>query len=80
MRERVLERRLLARGSRRTRTYRCDRRSCFGAFRAAGGTRRILSGLLHGRRYLAVQVRPAHVEMFMQRVLLQVVFTRRRGN
>lgn len=55
---RTLERRLRATGLREERRYRCDRRGCFGAFFDAAGTRRVLFGLLRGRRYLGVQVWP----------------------
>ncbi|MBV8257724.1 MAG: hypothetical protein JOZ56_01570 [Actinobacteria bacterium] len=55
---RALESRLRALGLRETRAYRCDRRGCFGTFTGAGGTRLVIYGLLHGRRYLGVQVVP----------------------
>ena len=55
---RTLERRLRATGLREGRRYRCDRHGCFGTFFGAGGTRRVIYGLLRGRRYLGVQVWP----------------------
>ncbi len=55
---RTLERRLRTTGLREERRYRCDRRGCFGAFFDAAGTRRVIYGLLRGRRYLGVQVWP----------------------
>jgi hypothetical protein len=54
----TLERRLRATGLREGRRYRCDRRACFGTFFNASRTRRVIYGLLRGRRYLGVQVWP----------------------
>jgi hypothetical protein len=54
----ALEQRLRATGLREGRRYRCDRRGCFGTFFGARGTRRVIYGLLRGRRYLGAQVWP----------------------
>ncbi len=55
---RTLGANLRALGLQEQRPYRCDRRGCFGTFLGAAGSRLVVYGLLHGRRYLGVQLYP----------------------
>jgi hypothetical protein len=48
---------IYAKDVRLVRSYRCDRKGCFGLFDSRDGERRIIFGISGGRRYVGVQLR-----------------------